>query len=134
MFICSFLEHLVFILHTQCGNKCNPISIVQMGSSRSFLIDIVLAHPTMKKFLEPVAAERVPSEVAKSSRRNLNFIETVLRDSLDDVQEESFVSDRISKFAARIVIEKETQIASIYAGTLDSNLEIFLGVIRIAPN
>ena len=43
-----------------------------MGSSRSFLIDIVLAHPTMKKFLEPVAAERVPSEVAKSIRWGTN--------------------------------------------------------------
>ena len=126
-------QHLNFILN-KCVFKCNRNFILQIGRSRNLFIDIVLAHPTIKKFVEPVEAEIIPAHVPTSTGRNCNSIGTVLRDSLENVQQKSFVSDRISRFAARIVIEKKTQIASIYAGTMDSNLEISLGVIRMALN
>ena len=89
----------------------------------------MLAHPTIEKFAEPVAAER-----AESTRRDLNPTEIAVLDQTKHVKEECFVSDRISRFAARIIIEKKTQLAYIYAGAFDSNLEISLGVQQIIKN
>ena len=94
------------------------------------LIDIVLQHPTIKKFAEPIRTLATPAaEVVGTIERHLNeSLKATLSTSEENHEDNIFVSDRTSRYAARIIIEIKTQKAYIYAGAFDSTFEVSLGV------